>query len=219
MDAARIQQKVYSGYGKAAIRVGYLFNQYRLLGVADPINPGNLVGQLNAAFTVGPTGFRFERTPSHKDVLFNGLFDGSEVQAGDYFVSTHDGSTYFVGQMAPILPPLCVLCNRVVTFSKTAASQTFGLQPAYEGTTSANEQAAMTRFPIALLFDARGRGTEVGLPTDLPSPFFLGLAPAIDGIDLRSGMFVQDETNRRYIIAASELTDMGWRFSAQQAIT
>lgn len=218
MDAATIQGKIYRGYGLAAQRTGYAFDWYRPSAPADPISDGNLQGQVNASFTVGPSSFNFERVPNHKDVLFNGLFDATGFQAGDYLVNTSFG-TYFVAQLAPLVPPLCVLCNRVLTISAPGPSKSYGAQPEYMGTTPNNENPLMTAFPAAVLFDARGRAQEVGLPLDLPSPFFSVIMPAWPGIDVRTSMLISDDQDRRYVVSAAERSAFGWRLFAQQAVT
>lgn len=218
MDAATIQQKVWAGYGAAAGRVGAVFGQYRPSGPQTPLGTANQIGSLNAAFTVAPSGFDFERAPAHRNAIFNGLFDAAGVAVGDYLVGP-GGVTYFVAGLAPLTPPLCVLCNRVLTVHTPGPSGTFGVQAAYQGTAPANETATMTAWPANLLFDARGRATEVGLPLDLPSPFYSILMPALADVDVRTGMILTDDQARRYVVSASERSAFGWRLFAQQAVT
>ncbi|MGH6957536.1 MAG: hypothetical protein ACREEW_12805 [Caulobacteraceae bacterium] len=218
MQAAAIQAKVWSGYGLAAARVGVGFGHYRPSGPANPISPANLLGQIEAAFTVAPSGFDFLRAPRHKDATFTGLFDASAAEVGDYLVGP-TGTTYFVAGLAPLRPPLCVLCNRTLTVLTPGPSTTFGAQAGYMGTTAANETSAMTAWPANLLFEARGRATEVGLPLDLPSAFYSVLMPALSGVDVRTGMILADDDARRYVVSASERSGFGWRLLAQQAVS
>lgn len=220
MDAQTIQAKINYGYGAAAQRVGYAFSQYRPADPLNPIEASSLLGTLNAAFTVKATGFSFEKPGAHKDVLWNGLFDATNVQVGDYLTAEGHG-TYFVAALQDLLPPLCVECNRTITVTEPGPTESYGINPAstYGGTTESNETAVMTGWPASILFDARGRATEVGLPLDLPSPFFVILLPYASGIDIRTSNAVSDDLGRRYVISASEQTALGWRIFAQQAVT
>lgn len=217
MDAATIQAKINAGYGKAAARVGFTFQQWRPTSAANPTTSGQNVGALNASFTVTGATFNFTLPAAYKDVLFKGLFDASQTQVGDYLVGAND--TYFIAQRQDLLPPLCVRCNRVVTVYAPGPSKVFGADSNYGGTAPASETALMASWPASIMFDARGRATEVGLPTDLPSPFFQILLPAWSDVDVRSSCFVVDDLTRRYTIAAAERSPLGWRLSAQQAVT
>jgi hypothetical protein len=101
MDAAQIQAKVYFGYAKAAQYVGLPFNQFRPAGPSNPTAGSPLQG-LNAQFTVGPSGFNFDKAPGFKDAAFNALLDGTQTQVGDYLVGASD--TYYVASQEPLLP-------------------------------------------------------------------------------------------------------------------
>lgn len=220
MDAAAIQAKVYAGYGKAASRVGFTFAIYRPTADAQsPITPGNKIGSVPAAFTQTGSGFNFEKPGVDKNALYNGLFDATTVAVGDYLVC--DGQPiYFVAQLQHIAPPLCVRCNRAVTVvAPGPAVSGFGKQAPYAGSTAANEQPEVGGWPASILLEARGRQNEVALPLDSPSPFFAILLPPTLTTDVRSGMTVRDDNGRRYLIAGSELSDYGWRLTAQQAVT
>lgn len=219
MDAATIQSKIYAGYGAAALRVGYEYSLWRPTGAADPVSAGAPIAALAAAFTVRGRGFDFGRAGAHRDVLWNGLFDAALTRVGDYLVSQFDGETYYVAAQQPLLPVLCVKCDRVLTVSTPGPSKVFGADTNYGGTLPANETAVMTAWPGSVVFDARGRATEVGLPTDLPSPFFQILLPVYGGIDIRSSCFITDDLNRRYTVAAAEKTALGWSLLAQLAVT
>lgn len=218
MDAAAIQAKVYYGYAKAAAHLGLPFQQFRPTGPTNPTS-GSPRATLPATFTVAGSTFAFGRSAKHEDALFNVLIDGSQTQVGDYLVGATD--TYFIASQQPMLPILAVRCNRVVTVATPGPAQAFGPSHVFSGTTTANEAALATGVPVSLLFDARGRSAEVGLPTDLPSPYFEGLFPLIPGLDLRTSLILTDEQtpSRRYIVAAAEKTHLGWRVWAQQAVT
>lgn len=222
MDAATIQAKIYAGYAKAAQRVGFQFDVYRPNGIANPLASGNKLTTINASFTPGQKGFPFDRAPAHKDTLFGGLYDGTQTQVGDYLTATPGQGgqgTYFVAFMPSLQPILTVFCNRTINVLSPGPSQTFGAQTAYQGSTPANQAPVMTAWPASLLFEARGRADQVGLPLDLRAPYFTILMPALSGVDVRAGMIVTDDEDRQYVVEAAELSPFGWRITAQQAAT
>lgn len=217
MDAATIQSRVYAGYASAAGRLGGSFDIYRPTGALNPLADANLIGEALAVFTVAEIGYDFERAASYKDVLFDAIVDGRQTQVGDYLVSEGQG-TFFVAAQQPLLPILCVRCNHTLTISAPGPSASYGAQSGYGGTDPGNETPVIGGWPASVIFDARGRAVEVGLPTDLPSAYFVILVPAAFQ-DIRSSQFVTDEHGRRYTIGASEQTALGWRVFAQQAVT
>ena len=48
MDAATLQARIYAGYAKAALRIGYVYDVWRPAGAANPLT--NKVASLNASF-------------------------------------------------------------------------------------------------------------------------------------------------------------------------
>lgn len=217
MDAATLQAKVYAGYGKAALRIGYVFDRYRPSSAFNPTAPGNLAESLRASFTAGPAGHNFEKASSYKSQLYLGLFDARNAAPGDYLVSGAWG-TFFIASMAPVLPIFCVGCNRVMSAARAPVQTGIGALP-YNGETPGNEVAVMTAWPASVLYTQKGRSAEVGLPMDLPSPFFEILMPDYPGVTLRSGDVLTDDLGQRYVVSAAELTELGWRLSTQMAET
>jgi hypothetical protein len=219
MDAATLQARINAGNGKAAARLGFSFDVYRPASdTANPIVPGNKITTLPAAFASTGTGFNFEKPSLYTNPVFNGLFDATLVRVGDYLVNVAHG-TYFVAQLADIVPHVAVQCNRIITVLSPGTSKTYGAQSPYSGTTPATETQVLTSYPASLIFDARGKASDVKLPLDLPAPNYQILAPVTLAADLRSGMIINDDNNRRYIISATEDSPMGWRIWAQQAVT
>src|SRR5579859_5191514 len=119
MDAATLQSRIYKGYGKAALRVGYPFTLYRPTSVTNPLALANVIGApINASFTVDGSQFNYNKPGKHENVLWLGLFDGTTTKVGDYLVSTSPCQTYFIAAMQPELPILCVQCIHVLTVSR-----------------------------------------------------------------------------------------------------
>jgi hypothetical protein len=217
MDAATLQTKIYSGYGKAALRIGYSFDIYRAATAANPIATPNKVGAVLAAFNPGPTAQAFAKAGGHKDAVWNGIFDGTTIDVGDY-LKRAGHETYFVVAMQDLQPILCVLCNRTLNIVRPQGPAGLGAL-GYSGTVAATEQVVMTAWPGNVTYTQKGRSTEAGLPMDLPSPFFTILLPAFPGVIIRTGDVANDDLGQRYTITAAELSALGWRIIAELAVT
>jgi len=220
MDAARLQTKVSAGYAKSAQRIGYAFTVYRPAGAGNPIVPGNIVGgPINAAFTPRASGFNFQITSDYKQPLFHGLFDATSINVGDYMHLAGHGA-YFVIAKPDLAPILCVQCNNTVSVSRPAGPSGYGVT-SYIGDTAATETPVMTSFPASVIFEARGKNSGAQLPLDDVKPYFIVLLPALAGVDIRTSDIITDSDTpaRRYIVAGSELSPLGWRIMAQLAVT
>ena len=220
MDAATLQARIWSGYGKAATRIGYQFSIYRPTTISNPMALGNIVGSpINAAFTVNSSSFNFGKAGAYKDNLWNGLFDATAVHVGDYLYNSTHG-TYFVIALQDTLPPLCVKCNNTLSVVRAAGPSALGIG-GYSGAAPGTETAVVTTWPANLIFDARGRNTGAALPMDEQNPFFIALLPAFSGADIRPSDIMTDNNSptRRYIVAASELSSFGWRLMVQHSVS
>lgn len=220
MDAARLQAKVWAGYGKSAQRVGYSFTIYRPQAATAAIVSGNVVGQpINAAFTPRSSGFNFQITSDYLKPLFHGLFDATGVNVGDYLVCDGHG-TYFVIAKPDLAPNLCVECNNVISIVRPQEASAPGLQPTYIGATAGTDVAVITSWPASMIYDARGKSTGAQLPMDEVAPYFNLLLPALPaGVEIRPSDIVTDNLDRRYTVASSEFSPLGWRVVTRHAVT
>jgi hypothetical protein len=219
MDAATLQSRIYFGYGKAAQFVGYPFTLYRPAAAVNPISPGNIIGPpLNAGFTVNASSFNFNKPGKHQEVLWLGLFDGSTTLVGDYLFNASHG-TYFIAAQQDELPILCVKCSHVVNVARTKSSSAPGPNT-YSGTTKPTQLPFLTAWPASLVMGNKSHAPEADVPMDMPSPMFEVLLPSFPGADIRSGDLIFDDNNppRKYIVAGSELSALGWRVSARLAV-
>lgn len=214
MDGVKLQAKLHKGYGKAALRLGLDFDHYRPVGVNNPLDPSNKLGTLKASFTPRANQFNYDKSSDHKNALWHGLFDGSAHVVGDYMVGE---STYFIAAKQPILPMLCIECNRTLTIKRPADRQTVGQLP-YGGNTELSEQTLLLNWPASVLREARGEYGDVQLPGDVKSPSYLGMMP-FNTVVIQPFDIAIDDLGRRYIISTSELTDLGWRLGLNQAVT
>ena len=215
MDGATIQAKVYGGYAKAAARVGLTFGLYRPTNAISPapLASANLITSLPAWFTAAePKGVK---PMPYAKPLWWATLDGTQTQVGDYLVGE---STYFIASQQPLLPIQAVKCNRTVSISRALGGTSVGAM-GYNADTSASETPLMTSWPASVLAGTKGEANQVGLPGDVRQPWWAVLLPAWTGIILIPGDIMNDDIGRRYVISLAELTDMGWRITAQQAST
>jgi hypothetical protein len=105
MDAARIHAKIYAGRGKAALRLGLLYDVMRPVIAADPFT--QKVARLNAAFN--NTDNKYLKANHPGDPLWYGDLDGRQTLAGDYLV----------GRTVRTLSPLSNSCCRSSVWSAT----------------------------------------------------------------------------------------------------
>jgi hypothetical protein len=223
MDGVLLQQKIYGGYAKSALRVGLPFDLYRPVGTSNPMAAGNKITTLKAAFAGhSAPQFNFGRPSDYKDPLFHALIDGTQVQRGDYLASsaTVEGP-FYVASMDPVVPILVVQTNRTVTVYRPdgAASKPIGVS-GYAGTVAstanANETAIMTAWPASVLEGARGIN-QGNLPGDAGIGIWRIKLPYA-GVLITQGSIVIDDLGKRMVVRQAELSDLGWNLQAVQAL-
>jgi hypothetical protein len=123
MDAAKIQQKIYAGYGKAAQRIGPTYSLYRSSSFMNPIQPSNLVKTLPASFNINGS---YTGQTKADQLYWQIIADGSQLKVGDYLVGP---ATYCVLALDSLLPPIALRCTQTLSFSKPAINGAPGLQP------------------------------------------------------------------------------------------
>lgn len=210
MDGATLQAKIYKGYGQAAKRIGFSYQQFRATSANNPLATMALQS-LPCSFT---TNFDYSAPNKYGQATWLGLFDATSVQPGDFLVG-HQG-TYFVAAMQDTLPIYCVQCNRTVNVLRVSMDSGVG-QIGYGGDTADTEQVLMSGWPASVLQGTKGERNEAGVPGDTRTPWWAILMPAWDGVTLRTSDIITDELGRRYVVSSAELTDMGWRITAMQA--
>jgi len=212
MDAAKLRNKVYIGYGKAAQRIGYVAQQFRATSAFNPLQTTPLQS-LNASFT---TNFSYSAPNKYGQATWLGVFDGRQFVVGDFLSNAEDG-VFFVAAMQTTLPIYCVQCNRTISVLRTSQKDAGGVI-GYGGTTAENEVALMTGWPASILNGTKGEKSPVNLPADAKTPWYLLLFPSYGAITLRTSDIITDDIGRRYIVSSAELTDMGWRVTAMQGL-
>src|SRR5260364_94065 len=94
MDALTLQQKIYSGYAKAAQRLGLETQVFRPTQADDPFTHPvlTLKACFNASRTTGAA-------PRLGQSTWQGRFDGRQTQAGDY-LWREEGGIWFIAALA-----------------------------------------------------------------------------------------------------------------------
>lgn len=213
MNQQRLQQLVFKGYGKAALRLGALSTIYRPSSATNPLASGNIVGTVMAAFDTTPT-FTFTNPSLYAKPTWYGLFDATIARPGDYIVSPTSG-TFFIASLEMTHPPLCISCNNVVTFKRPDP------QPPgdnfYGGDLRAEEDVLMGGWPVSCLNGTKGERGPSPLPGDVRQPWGAVLAPHFDGVTLKSADRMYDDQGRAWTLSSTELSSLGWRLTTMQA--
>lgn len=213
MKAAQIQAKIYSGYGKAAARLGYDTQVFRASGPLEPVVDANLIATLPASFNAEDMHYRKPNGYGHP--LWFCMADGRQLQVGDVLKNSEDG-TFFIAAMQSLLPILTVQTNTTVSILRLPENTAVGAI-GYGGATAATEQALISGWPASLLIGGRGEKNQVDLPADTRAGHYALLLPN-PGVTLRTSDIVVDHLGRRFALQSCELTDLGWRMTARQEL-
>jgi hypothetical protein len=210
MDGAKLQSKIYIGYGKAAKRIGFDYQQFRATSANDPMSTLPLQ-TLPASFT---TKFTYSAPNKYGEATWLGLFDARQFQPGDFLVGRQ--GTFFIAAMQDTLPIYCVQTNRMVDVIRVSMDAGVGLG-GWAGDTPATEGTIMQGWPASIVQGTKGETNEAKLPGDVKTPWWTILLPAWPGVILRTSDIIRCDLGRKYVISSAELTDMGWRITAMQA--
>lgn len=211
MDAATLQSKVDSGYGKAARYLGSACDLYRpedpLYPLQTPLYTGPTA--VNAVFT---QNLAFSAFNKYGNAVWIGMFDGGDVKAGDYLKGA-DG-TFFVAAKQHLLPYLCVECNRTLQIIRPWQDDVNVGFTGYAAGTERESTLLMQGWPASVLRTTQGAKNGAGLPGDQNMSGWQILMPAFTDLMIITGDIAVDEFSRRYSIGSAELTDLGWRIFA-----
>ena len=216
MDGPTIQARVYAGYAKAAQVIGLSFNLYRPLNAGSPL--GNLIGTLKAALDSTPS-YSFKQPNEYGDPTWFALINDATTQAGDYMQNA--SGIYFIAGKQFLLPVIVVECNRTVKITREQAVTAVGAV-GYGGNQPSQEVdilgAGGSLWPASIQLGGRGnRGT--GLPAGVKNTGWRVLLPPSVPVNILAGDIVTDDLGKRYVIEGVELTDLGYRITAQEVHT
>lgn len=209
MDGTKLQDKIYKGYGQAAKRIGFDYQQFRATSANNPLS-STAIRALSASFT---TNFSYSTPNKYGQAAWLGLFDATLCAVGDILVG--EGGTFFIAAMQSTLPIYVVQTNRTVSVLRVSMDDGVGLG-GYGGDTPSTEVPLMAGWPASVLQGTKGEANPANLPGDIRTPWWAILMPAWPGIVLRTSDIILDELGRKYVISSAELSDMGWRCTAMQ---
>jgi hypothetical protein len=214
MKPAELQDRVHRGLNAAARAIGADTDAYRPTGTADPLAATNRYLRLRAAFTARDG--EFTRPNAYGDALWYGMFDAAYTRPGDYLVQ--GDMIWFIAAQYRLLPILCVQTNRFVSFWRAAGPSSTGVND-YGGVVAGANTALLTNWPASVL-GIVGRGhSSADLPSDSSIPYWTVLLPSPPGQALRPSDLMTDDLGRSAVVAAAELSELGWRVTVKQAIT
>ncbi len=214
MHPKTLEDRIHRGLNAAARSLGASADAYRPKGPFEPLARSNRFLRLRAAFTA-PDG-KFARPNGYGAAVWYGVFDAAYTRPGDYLVQ--DETVWFIAAQQRLLPVLCVQTNRTVSFLRPAAPSETGTN-AYGGIVAATNTPLLTNWPASVL-GASSRGhPSSDLPNDSPVPYWTVLLPAHPDVVLHPSDLMTDDLGRNAVVAAAELTELGWRITVKQATT
>jgi hypothetical protein len=148
--------------------------------------------------------------------MWHGVFDAAYTQVGDYLVQ--DSQIWFIAAQQDLLPVLCVRADRFISFSRSDAPSTAGVN-SYSGVTADTNTPLLTGWPASILGVGGAGQPAADLPSDQSVPYWTVLMPAFGDVVLLPADRMQDDLGRNATVAAAELTSLGWRITVQQSST
>lgn len=203
MDAAKLAVKIYKGYEKAARRIGYMTTIKR---------NGFVVGETHASFNA--EDMSYSKPDKYGNATWWCLIDGTLTRVGDYLYNEHDG-WFFIAAMQQALPILVVSCNRVLTIKRPMQQTGIGVV-GYNADYVATEVILAEDYHASVLAAGAGKDNRT-LPSDTSYAQFTILMPNV-GVRIRTSDIFVDELANRFIAMNVELTDLGYRIIAMQAV-
>lgn len=213
MRERTLSAKVWHGLGMAARPMGETTDAYRPTDTADPLRLTNRYLRLPAGFN--RPRVRAVRAGGYGDAIWEGVFDATYTQPGDYLVRA-DGAIWFVAAQLPIQPPMCVRTLRRLSFGRPSGSVSAGANT-YGGVTSGTASSVLISWPAAMATpDAKGQ-IELATTTTLPQAVWSVLLPPLEWLALLPGDTMTDDLGRSGVVNSAEYTDLGWRLMVRQS--
>ena len=213
MHGHMVSAKVWRGLAMAAQVIGEKTDAYRPTDTSNPLQPTNHYLRLPAAFN-RPRG-RIMHAGGYGETLWEGVFDATHTQSGDYLVHA-DGGTWFIAERLPMQAPLCVRTLRRLSFARLSRPGNAGAN-GYGGGTSGRASAVLTSWPAAMVTtDAKGQ-IELTTTTALKQAVWAVLLPPLEWLGLLPGDTMADDLGRAGVVEIVEFTELGWRLAVRQS--
>ena len=215
MDGETLNQRIYAGRARAAAHIGVECQLYRPIGNDAPL--ANLLRTLKVSFNAADPKY-MKPNLYGKAVWFADL-DARFTQPGDYVIRSSDDATWFIAAQQPLLPIVCIECNRKIALQRPAKIDAVGVV-GYGGEYPENQEVkfgqAENLWPASVLI---GRRTQAAtsLPATVKEAVWEILLPSTIWGTIRAADILLDDRKHRYAVQAAELTDLGWRIQAEEA--
>lgn len=213
VDFARIQNRIYYGYTKAAIRLGVEHAIYRSVDGNDPLKITNFIKNTLVSIDADLT---YKKARKYGDLVWQFLpEDGLTLQNYDYMVGA--STTYFIADIAPddrLTPPLCVECNHTVSITTLANTLVPGDND-YQAID--NPTNYIVDCPVSIVQYTRMDMNNLKTPSSVKMPTYYITMPDFDGVVIKNGDIVTNENNNRYTVISAEQTkkSLGLRLLVQ----
>lgn len=208
-----MQDRIYKGRGIAARRLGLPCDIFRPQNPTAPL--ATPVGRIPVAFNAGDS--KYLKASLYGKPVWYADCDGRLTCPGDYLVRVTDGAIWFIGAQQQLLPIVAIDCNASVSVHRTSVSVDCGPQ-GYAGLQSPPDilGTADSPWPASILLGGRALAA-IGLPGDVKEGGWRILLPPSVPIPILAGDLMIDDLQRRFAVESAELTDLGWRITANEA--
>lgn len=214
MNQAGVQAKIDYGYGKVAQILGQSCQWYRASASDTVIDPTTLKGSVNILINPDPKFLGVKpNLYAHPEVA--AAFDRTGALAGDVYV-TADNQVYFLAAVQPLLASYLINCNHTINVYRPGQDTTTPSADYYGGNVSGTGLPILLNWPASILQGTKGE-VDTGIVGATRTPWVAILFPAFGDIQIDTNDLLIDETNERYQISSTELTDLGWRLTATYA--
>jgi hypothetical protein len=214
MDAATLQVRLALGQSRTASRIGSPHDIFRPQALLFPLDPGNLIQRIPAAFL--PESGHANRAVTDTQPYWTGAFDTTITRPGDLLRRVSDHATWFIAAQQLGLPPLCTRCTRLIDITRPASASTAGLN-VYGGTITATDTLLAQAWPARFLGSGSTGTADYGIAGELPTGTYIVLLPVSLAVRVLNGDRITDDLGRTNVVAGAELTDQAWRLTVQQA--
>ncbi len=214
VNYALVEQKIQKGYAKVGKYIGAVYTVYRAQGPNDPIAPANVVTQTNAAIDVSakmtwPRPAVFGQ--SEPDAY--GAFDLTGINPGDYFVGPQ--GTFFLHDIEAFVAYHMTWCNTTVSLLRSEAPD-FADSP-YMADAVSQDTPLAQNWPANIILTGRHERTSLDLPGDAKTGYFMARLPVSFPVQVRQNDRIQEPDGGVFLVAAAELTPLGWRLMMVRA--
>src|SRR5579872_3147802 len=217
VDFARIQNRIYYGYGKAAIRLGTEHSIYRSPDGINPIQENNFIGTQLVSMD---QDYKYTKQKKYGDAVWQILpEDGLSLNNYDFLVGPT--ITYYIVDIHPddrLSPPLVVECNATINLIDPKNSLSAGTN-SYQQLKTGNP--ILLNCPCSILQYTRFASNNMKLPSSVPLPHYEISLPDFDDVFIKTGQLIYDTNGRKFAVINAERTkkNLGFRILASLEAT